>query len=101
MSDQKKTETPATTPSTPPPANKSVKEKEGGIEIEGIVREAVKGAFRIEIPAKSADGKPHFVLAHLAGKLRKNFIKIVPGDRVKVEVSPYDINRGRITFRLK
>ena len=43
----------------------------------------------------------HMVLAHISGKIRKNFIKILPGDRVKVELTPYDLNRGRITFRVQ
>lgn len=75
--------------------------KEEGIEIEGVVKEAVKGAFRVEIPSGKEGVPGHVLLAHPAGKLRKNNIKIVPGDRVKVEVSPYDLNRGRITYRLK
>ncbi len=75
--------------------------KEEGIELEGIVREALRGNFRVEVAATKEGAKPLMVLAHLAGKLRKNFIKIVPGDRVKVEVSPYDFARGRITFRMK
>lgn len=79
----------------------NTKEKEAGIEIEGIVREAVKGRFRVEITPATPNGEPFFILAHIAGKLRHHFIKIVPGDRVKVEVSPYDITKGRITFRLK
>lgn len=80
------------------------KDKEDGIEVEGVVREALKGSkFRVEMQIGEYDPnvEPVYILAHIAGKLRKNFIKIVPGDRVKVEVSPYDITRGRITFRLK
>lgn len=81
----------------------SQKEKEVGIEIECVVRAAEKGKFRVEMIRENADPKdePVYILAHIAGKLRKNFIKIVPGDKVKVEVSPYDITRGRITYRLK
>lgn len=79
----------------------SQKQKEAGIELEGTVRESVKGKFRVEIPPTKVDGQSHFVLATIAGKLRKHCIKIVPGDRVKVEVSPYDVSKGRITFRLK
>lgn len=75
--------------------------KEEGIPLEGIVREALKGKFKVEIPSAKPGGKSHIVIAHLAGKLRKNFIKIVPGDSVKVEVSPYDFTKGRITFRNK
>jgi len=51
--------------------------------------------FRVEL------GNGHVVLAHISGKIRKNFIKILPGDRVKVELTPYDLNRGRITFRVQ
>jgi len=47
------------------------------------------------------DGNEHEVLAHISGKMRKNFIRILPGDRVLVELSPYDLNRGRITYRYK
>lgn len=70
------------------------------MEVEGKVVEAVKGGFRIELPS-NPDGPPNIVMGHLAGKLRKNNIKIVPGDKVKIEISPYDMTKGRITFRLK
>lgn len=76
-------------------------EKEAALELDGIVIESLKSKFRVEIPGKDPDSPPHIILAHMAGKLRKNFIKIVPGDRVKVEVTPYDLSRGRITYRLK
>ena len=72
--------------------------KEEEIEVEGIVKEALRGRFRVEI---SSGTESSFVLAHLSGKLKKNYIRIVPGDRVKVAVSPYDLSKGRITFRLK
>ncbi|HEX9780257.1 MAG TPA: translation initiation factor IF-1 [bacterium] len=69
--------------------------KEDLIEIEGVVLEALPNTmFRVEIQ----DG--HKVLAHLGGKLRKHYIRILPGDRVKLELSPYDLARGRITYRL-
>ena len=69
--------------------------KEDLIEVEGTVVEALPNTmFRIEIQAG------HTVLAHLGGKLRKNYIRILPGDKVKLELSPYDLTRGRITFRL-
>ena len=69
--------------------------KEELIEVEGTVVEALPNTiFRVEIQ----DG--HQVLAHLGGKLRKHYIRILPGDRVKIELSPYDLTRGRITFRL-
>lgn len=68
--------------------------KEEAVEVEGTVVEALANTqFRVELD------NGHMVLAHVAGKMRKNFIRIVPGDRVVVEVSPYDFNRGRITFR--
>jgi translation initiation factor IF-1 len=81
------------------------KAKEEGLVLEGIVSEALKGRFRIKIVEEGKeldpDKKAHEVIATLAGKLRTRFIKIVQGDRVKVEVSPYDLTRGRITYRLK
>ena len=68
--------------------------KEEAIELEGTVVEALPNTtFRVE-----AEGG-HLVLAHVAGKMRKFFIKIVPGDKVRVEVSPYDPTRGRIVYR--
>lgn len=70
--------------------------KEDMIELEGTVMEALPNAmFRVHLP------NGHHVLAHLAGKMRKHFIKVLPGDKVKVELSPYDLTRGRITFRLR
>ncbi|MBI2765720.1 MAG: translation initiation factor IF-1 [Chloroflexi bacterium] len=66
------------------------------IEVEGIVTEPLPNAmFKVEL----ATG--HEVLAHVSGKIRMNFIKILPGDRVLVELSPYDLGRGRITYRFK
>ena len=70
--------------------------KEDAIEVEGTVVEPLPNAmFRVEL----ANG--HRVLAHVSGKMRMNFIRILPGDRVKVELSPYDLTRGRITYRFK
>lgn len=70
--------------------------KKDVIEVEGRVLEALPNAmFRVELTTG------HKVLAHISGKLRLNFIKILPGDRVTVELSPYDLTRGRITYRLK
>ena len=70
--------------------------KEEAIEVEGIVLEALPNAmFRVELD------NGHKVLAHVSGKMRMNFIRILPGDRVKMELSPYDLTRGRITFRVK
>jgi len=68
--------------------------KEEGIEMEGVVMKALANTqFIVQLDVG------HEVMAHVAGRMRKNFIRIVPGDRVKVEVSPYDPKRGRITFR--
>lgn len=68
----------------------------GGIEVEGTVVECLRDArFKVELP------NGHHVLAHISGKIRKNFIKIVPYDRVLVELSPYDLSRGRILFRYR
>ena len=70
--------------------------KEDLIEVEGVVQEALPNAmFRVELD------NGHRVLAHVSGKIRMHFIRILPGDRVKVELSPYDLTRGRITFRCK
>lgn len=70
--------------------------KEDLIEVEGTVKEALPNAiFRVELD------NGHLVSAHISGKIRMNFIRILPGDRVKVELSPYDLSRGRITFRCK
>ncbi len=70
--------------------------KEDVIEIEGTVVEALPNAmFRVEL----ANG--HKILAHVSGKLRMNYIRIVPGDKVTVEMSPYDLSKGRITWRAK
>ena len=69
--------------------------KEEAVEIEGTVVEALPNTmFRVEVQGG------HVVLAHLGGKLRKHYIRILPGDRVKMELSPYGLDRGRITFRL-
>jgi translation initiation factor IF-1 len=70
--------------------------KQDVIEVEGTVVEPLPNAmFRVEL----ANG--HKVLAHVSGKIRMNFIRILPGDRVTVELSPYDLTRGRITYRYK
>ncbi len=66
------------------------------IEIEGKILESMPNAmFRVELE------NGHEILAHISGKIRKNFIRILPGDKVKVEMTPYDLTKGRITFRLK
>ncbi len=70
--------------------------KDDVIEFEGTVLEALPNAmFKVELP------NGHVVLAHISGKLRMNFIKIFPGDKVKIEISPYDLTQGRITWRDK
>ena len=70
--------------------------KQDVIEIEGTVVEALpKAMFQVELQ------NGHVILAHISGKLRMNFIRILPGDKVTVEMSPYDLTRGRITWRSK
>ena len=70
--------------------------KEDVIEFEGTVVESLPNAmFKVELPYG------HVVLAHISGKLRMNFIKIIPGDKVTIEMSPYDLTKGRITWRAK
>ena len=70
------------------------KTKEEAIELHGTVIEEVRGAFRVKI-----DDLDHVVLCRLAGKMRKFKIRVVPGDHVRIEISPYDMDRGRIVFR--
>lgn len=70
--------------------------KDDVIEIEGLVVETLPNAmFKVEL----ANG--HIVLAHVSGKIRMHYIRILPGDKVTVELSPYDLTRGRITYRFK
>jgi translation initiation factor IF-1 len=70
--------------------------KEELIETEGVITEALPNAmFRVKLE------NGHMVLAHVSGKMRMHFIRILPGDKVKLELSPYDLSRGRITFRSK
>jgi translation initiation factor IF-1 len=70
--------------------------KEDVIEVEGTVVETLPNAmFRVELP------NGHRILAHISGKMRMHFIRILPGDKVTVELSPYDLSRGRITYRSK
>jgi len=70
--------------------------KEDAIEVVGTVVETLPNAmFRVELENK------HMVLAHVSGKMRKNFIRILPGDKILVELSPYDLSRGRIVYRYK
>ena len=70
--------------------------KQSSIEVDGIILEALSNAmFRVELENK------HEVIAHISGKMRMNYIKILPGDKVKLEMSPYDLSKGRITWRAK
>jgi translation initiation factor IF-1 len=78
-------------------AVETMSKKEEAIEVEATVVEPLPNAmFRVEL-----DNNKHQVLAHISGKMRKHFIRILPGDRVLVELSPYDLSRGRIVYRLK
>ena len=71
-------------------------EKEDSIQVEGIVKEALPNTqFKVELD------NGHSVLAHISGKMRMHYIRILPGDKVVVELSPYDLTRGRITYRYK
>jgi len=70
--------------------------KSESIEVEGVVVEPLPNAmFRVQLDSG------HVVLGHLSGKMRMNYIRILAGDKVKLELSPYDLNRGRITYRIK
>jgi translation initiation factor IF-1 len=70
--------------------------KSGAIEMEGIVKEALPNAmFRVELD------NGHKILAHISGKMRQNYIRILPHDRVIIELSPYDLSRGRLVYRYK
>ncbi|APZ50118.1 translation initiation factor IF-1 [Jeotgalibaca sp. PTS2502] len=70
--------------------------KDDVIEIEGVIAETLPNAmFKVELE------NGHIVLAHVSGKIRMNYIRILPGDKVTVELSPYDLTRGRITYRFK
>ena len=78
------------------PRKREAMGKEDAIEVMGTVLETLPNAmFRVELDNK------HKVLAHISGRMRKHFIRILPGDRVQVELSPYDLSRGRITYRFK
>ena len=70
--------------------------KHDAIEVDGTVTEALSNAmFRVQLESG------HVIIAHISGKMRQHYIKILPGDRVKVEMSPYDLTKGRISFRYK
>ncbi len=80
----------------PEPKEKQTYEKEKAIEVEGVVLETLPNAmFRVKLEGE------HVILAQVSGKMRLHFIKILPGDRVRVEMSPYDLTRGRIQYRYK
>ncbi len=70
--------------------------KEDLIEVQGVIKEALPNA-KLKVALENG----HIVEAHISGKIRMNFIRILPGDKVKVELSPYDLSKGRITFRCK
>ena len=70
--------------------------KEEAVQVEGVVVESLPNAmFRVELQSQ------HMVMAHVSGKMRMNFIRILPGDKVMLELSPYDLTRGRIIYRVK
>ena len=70
--------------------------KQANIEVDGVITEALSNAmFRVELENK------HEVVAHISGKMRMHYIRILPGDKVKLEMSPYDLSKGRITYRYK
>ena len=70
--------------------------KEDKIEVVGVIKEALPSTmFRVELE------NGHKILAHISGKMRLNYIRLLPGDKVKVEISPYDLTRGRIIYRVK
>lgn len=78
--------------------------KEGVIEVEGEVQEALPNTmFRVLVKSDQIPGSTEdkLILCHLSGKMRIHYVRILPGDKVKVEITPYDLNRGRITYRLK
>ena len=76
---------------------KQVKDTKKTFEFDGVVKEAYQGSqFKVEI---KHEGKTRDILVYISGRLRKNYIKILPGDEVRVEVTPYDLERGRIIYR--
>ena len=80
----------------PEPKEKQTYEKEENIEVEGVVLETLPNAmFRVKLEGE------HVILAQVSGKMRLHFIRILPGDRVRVQMSPYDLTRGRIAYRYK
>ena len=79
----------------PGAGSKKMKQQEEAIELEGTIKSVLAGTmFRVELPSK------HVVLAHISGRMRKRFIRLTTGDRVKLEMSPYDVDKARIVYRL-
>ena len=79
----------------PPPPEDDVKQKEEAIELDGVISAVLAGTmFRVKLK------NGHEVLAHISGKMRKRFIRLVVGDKVKMEMSPYDLTKARIVFRV-
>ncbi len=76
------------------------KKKTDVIEVEGVVKECLPNTM-FKVAINGMDGNDLVILAHVSGKIRMNYIRILPGDRVTLEISPYDVTRGRITFRHK
>ncbi|MBX9705124.1 MAG: translation initiation factor IF-1 [Gammaproteobacteria bacterium] len=78
------------------------KKEKDHIEMAGIVREKLPNTmFRVQLESMTGEGEGPIITAHISGKMRKNYIKILPGDKVIVEISPYDLSKGRIMFRDK
>lgn len=79
--------------------NQEILDSKQVIEVDGVVTEALPNTlFRVEIPGAEGE-ETRVILAHLAGKLRKHYIRIMPGDKVKLEMTPYDLSKGRIVYR--
>ena len=79
------------------PVIKEPEDSEGAIEVDGVITSVLAGTmFRVQL----GTGSKHEVLAHISGKMRKRFIRLVVGDRVKMEMSPYDLTKARITYRM-
>jgi translation initiation factor IF-1 len=87
-------------PANDDPPSELVLAKEDAITVEALVREALPNArFRVELKDGDGKGTGHIILAYVSGRMRKHFIRILPGDTVTVELSPYDPHKGRITYR--
>jgi len=79
--------------------SKPQKQKESAIAIDGLVLEVIKDEYKVELDIADEKGNKPIVAAHVSGKMRMHMIRILPGDKVTVEFSPYDLTRGRITYR--